>query len=282
MNRLFLNSGTSALSEIRVARDHGKLRVWNKKRGKFITSHRYNRLPLLPSGSGGVQQELVVQDLPHAKVRILCYSTHQFCLYFATFVRPIHEAMTEEQNITTNEEPLAPFMNKVVGRNALNWGLLTGGVLVVFSLLLYVFDMTTKQGVSSLSYVLLIGGIVYAIYYYKFRVNSGFLSIGKGIATGTLVALYSGLIASAFAAVLIHYIDPGLLDQMKDLAEEEMLRRNPDLGDAELEMALGISEKMMKPIPMVVMGAIWYVVAGLIVSLIASAIMKKEPTPFNG
>jgi len=31
-----------------------------KKEGKLLTSHRYNRLPLLPSGPGGVQQELVV------------------------------------------------------------------------------------------------------------------------------------------------------------------------------------------------------------------------------
>jgi len=28
--------------------------------GKLLISHRYNRLPLLPSGPGGVQQELVV------------------------------------------------------------------------------------------------------------------------------------------------------------------------------------------------------------------------------
>ncbi len=31
-----------------------------KKKGKLLISHRYNRLPLLPSGPGGVQQELVV------------------------------------------------------------------------------------------------------------------------------------------------------------------------------------------------------------------------------
>ena len=28
--------------------------------GKLITSHRYNLLPLLPSGPGGIQRELVV------------------------------------------------------------------------------------------------------------------------------------------------------------------------------------------------------------------------------
>jgi hypothetical protein len=36
--------------------------------GKLPTSHRYDYLPLLPSGPGGVQQELIVQDLPAAKV----------------------------------------------------------------------------------------------------------------------------------------------------------------------------------------------------------------------
>lgn len=36
--------------------------------GKLPASHRYNRLPLPPSDSGGFQQELVAQDLPGAKV----------------------------------------------------------------------------------------------------------------------------------------------------------------------------------------------------------------------
>ncbi len=36
----------------------------NKKTDRLLTSHRYNRLPLLHSCPGGVQQELVVQDLP--------------------------------------------------------------------------------------------------------------------------------------------------------------------------------------------------------------------------
>ena len=34
--------------------------VWDTKKGKLTTSHRYNLLPLLRSGPGGVQRELVV------------------------------------------------------------------------------------------------------------------------------------------------------------------------------------------------------------------------------
>ena len=41
--------------------------VIGTKKGKLDISHRYNRIPLLPSGPGGVLQELVVYDLPGHK-----------------------------------------------------------------------------------------------------------------------------------------------------------------------------------------------------------------------
>lgn len=39
------------------------------KMGKQLLSHRYNFLPLLRSRPGGVQKELIVEDLPTANVR---------------------------------------------------------------------------------------------------------------------------------------------------------------------------------------------------------------------
>lgn len=48
-----------------------------KKYGRLLISHRYNRLPLLPSGPGGVQQELVVQDLPCSKYRAIGFLKNQ-------------------------------------------------------------------------------------------------------------------------------------------------------------------------------------------------------------
>jgi len=43
---------------------------WNGeiKKGKKI-SHRYDRLPLLPSDPGGIQRELVVSTYPGAKIQ---------------------------------------------------------------------------------------------------------------------------------------------------------------------------------------------------------------------
>lgn len=36
-----------------------------------MISHRFNHLPLLPSDPGGIQRELVVSDLPAAKIQKL-------------------------------------------------------------------------------------------------------------------------------------------------------------------------------------------------------------------
>ena len=51
------------------------------KMGKLPASHRYNRLPLLLSNPGGIQQELVVQDLPGAKVqkKVIEQRKNRFC-----------------------------------------------------------------------------------------------------------------------------------------------------------------------------------------------------------
>jgi len=54
--------------------------------GKLLTSHRYNRIPLLLSRPGGVLQELVVWDLPGAKVQTLFTHTMKILKWFALFV----------------------------------------------------------------------------------------------------------------------------------------------------------------------------------------------------
>jgi len=46
--------------------------------GKLLLSHRYNSLPLLRSRPGGVQEELVVKDLPATKVEKFLNFTSYF------------------------------------------------------------------------------------------------------------------------------------------------------------------------------------------------------------
>ena len=65
-----MSSGAAGLVPVRVFFCTGELwrgEFWAQKKGKLDISHRYNRIPLLPSGPGGVLQELVVYDLPGHK-----------------------------------------------------------------------------------------------------------------------------------------------------------------------------------------------------------------------
>ena len=50
--------------------------------GKQLLSHRYNFLPLLRSRPGGVQKELIVEDLPTANVRTEFISRKLFLLFY--------------------------------------------------------------------------------------------------------------------------------------------------------------------------------------------------------
>ena len=53
---------------------------YTRKKGKLSTSHRYDLLPLLPSDPGGIQRELVVYDLPDAKLLNFHDSTNLFVI----------------------------------------------------------------------------------------------------------------------------------------------------------------------------------------------------------
>jgi hypothetical protein len=59
------------LSKSEISRGKVELIIKSLKKMANRTSHRYNRLPLLPSDPGGVQQELVVLAC-HCKDTILC------------------------------------------------------------------------------------------------------------------------------------------------------------------------------------------------------------------
>jgi hypothetical protein len=56
--------------------------IQDKKRpGKHFISHRYNRLPLLPSGPGGVRQELVVS----------------ICRFKGTYLKAVRKSISSTQ-----------------------------------------------------------------------------------------------------------------------------------------------------------------------------------------
>lgn len=70
-----------------------------QKKGKLLASHRYNLIPLLRSRPGGVLRELVVQDLPRAKVQMfsICQRNRSFLIH--TFFRALQSIRVKKNSI---------------------------------------------------------------------------------------------------------------------------------------------------------------------------------------
>ncbi len=166
-----------------------------------------------------------------------------------------------------------------VGKSALVSGTLLGIVLVIYSLMMYFLNQTGNKYVGWLSFVIMIAGIVYLQIQYRDKELKGTMPYGKAFGFAILMVLVASVITTVFTYLLFAVIDPGLVDKLLAVAEEQLTRRGMT-GD-QIEMAMKVSRKMMSPPLMAVFGLIGNMFWGTIISLITSAITKKEPTPFG-
>ena len=70
------------------------------------------------------------------------------------------------------------------------------------------------------------------------------------------------------------FIEPDFVSQSIEIAREQMLSQNPDMTQEQMDMATGITEKMMTPTIMTAMGIIVPLFLGFITSLICGLILK--------
>ncbi|MCF6241756.1 MAG: DUF4199 domain-containing protein [Bacteroidales bacterium] len=164
--------------------------------------------------------------------------------------------------------------NTNIWKNALNWGVILGIVLSIYSLIIYFLGATLEKWAAYPSYIIMIAGIIYATIQYRDNMLNGSITYGKALGFGTLVMLFAGIILAIYSYVLYTLIDPDLITRILEKAEEEMV--NKGLPDEQIEMALEMQSKFMKPWIMSVMSIFGSVFAGFIISLFTSIFLKKE------
>lgn len=161
----------------------------------------------------------------------------------------------------------------------MTWGAITGIVLIIYSLILYVANQTFNQALGYLSYLLLLAGILLGSFAYRNKVLGGTISYGNAFLTGLLITLFAGILASFFSFILIRYIDPGMVEQAIVRTEEKLLEKG--LTEDQIEIAVERSKKFIGSPITVIVSLFFYALIGSILSLITAAIVKKEGTPFD-
>src|SRR5690606_2118976 len=109
------------------------------------------------------------------------------------------------------------------GKFALNYGLLLGGISIVFGLILYSMDLHYQGGYSVLlvSVVIMLGCIITGLIQYR-NANGGYMSFAQGLKVGVGICLIGGVISMLFQLVLSNVIDPEMTAKQLEMARVQM------------------------------------------------------------
>lgn len=164
------------------------------------------------------------------------------------------------------------------------WGLITGMVSVFFALISNMLGLSEKGGFTLASVAITIaslGASFYTIYLgikeAKEQNFGGYLTVGQGFKTGMGIALIAGLISFVFTLVYLHLIDPGMVDRIKEMAAAQW--ESQGMSEEQIEAASKYSGMFMNPWFFSLMAIVSALFWGLIQSLIAASILKKEAPP---
>ena len=103
-----------------------------------------------------------------------------------------------------------------------------------------------------------------------------YLSYGKGVGTGVLICLYSGLMSAVYTFIHFKFVNTEFVDYNMQLVRAKW--EQAGMGADQMEKAEGFARMFMGPVAMSIMTPIFAVILGLIVSLILSIFLKR-PAP---
>ncbi len=165
---------------------------------------------------------------------------------------------------------------KSLASHAMVYCLIPAAAMIIYGTILYLFNMNLNKVLSSLSYIFLIAGMIYGTLQYRKEFSNGFMTYSKAFTSSFLISLFCIIIVSIFNFIFYTFIDPGIIQQMSDMAREEMMTKAPDLTDQQLESALAMQAKFMSPVALTIMSLIMGTIAGAILSLIMAIFLRKE------
>ncbi len=154
----------------------------------------------------------------------------------------------------------------------------------VLNLLLYFTGfqtekLTTGQYFQWLGFVIMFVVLWLGIKAVREENEGKYLTYGQGVGAGTLISLYSGLMSSVYTYIHFKFVNPEFADYQLVLIRTKWAAAG--MSDAQMEKAEGIARMMMGPGVQACLAPILVVIFGLIMALIISAFLKRNPPAEN-
>lgn len=157
-------------------------------------------------------------------------------------------------------------------------GMIMGLAGVIFTLIIWILDLTFNKTVPYLFLVISLFLLYYFIKSYRDNYLHGIITYGQSVGAGVIIYLYYSIIMAVFSYLLYTVIDPDLTGRMIAFVEEQ-LRASGRIPEESIETTMRIQKKFLQPeitAPFSILSNMFY---GVVLSLIAAIFTKKEGNP---
>jgi hypothetical protein len=103
-----------------------------------------------------------------------------------------------------------------------------------------------------------------------------YMSYGKALWTGVIISFFSSLMSAVYNFIHLKFINTQFVDYQMELIKLQWEKAG--MSATQMEKAEGFARMMMGPVVQGIVTVIFVVIAGLIISLILAAILKR-PAP---
>ena len=160
-----------------------------------------------------------------------------------------------------------------VSANAINYGLITGAVMIVYSLILYIANLYMNRNLGYISYVFLVAGMGWGTFELRKKYENGLMTYGEAFISCFLIGLFAGILSTIYIFVFAKFINPGFINEILEQSRVQMQARN--MNDDQIETAMEYTKRFTSPVWLVIWGFVAYVFMSLVLGLIAAIFLKK-------
>lgn len=157
-------------------------------------------------------------------------------------------------------------------------GAILSGISIIFSVIVYVFNLYEISWLSWVNYAIFISGLVYGAILYSNQNNNN-VTFGNLFAHGFKTTAVVIVITVVFTFLSIKFLFPDMVDKIIEMSRKQM-EKNPQMTDEMIEQGVSMTKKFF--LPFAIGGAIIGTgIIGAIGALIGAAVAKKNTNPFQ-
>lgn len=156
------------------------------------------------------------------------------------------------------------------------------GLSAIIVMLVFYFAGASMQSKwpQWLGYLLLITFMVLGLKSYRDEDLGGFISFGKSLGTGILIAVFGSILTGAFTVILFTFIAPDMLQKILEMTQQQLTEQG--MSEEQINLSMEWTKKFMTPLWLFVFSVVGGAFMGLLFGLFVSIFLRREPNnPFQ-